>query len=227
LIFIQTKEYFNMRRFRLFAAVVMTALALVAISAATASAKNTDFLPGTGGTKINSASSTATIQVKGGGSIVCESSVGSGSLTSSTEGSLTVTFKRCRAFGLPVNGLGDATETITVRVKANGCEIAAGDPGLAFTIEPSTGVHLEIPSVKQLLVIVGTDVVLVEGKNTEKNVTFGLNTKQAGGVSEFTKCNGTSLILLSSLNEGVLSSQDGFQALTASLTFAATQELMF
>ena len=109
-----------MRGFKL-VATLLAVMALGAIAAATASAAQPEFLPGTAGTKFTGKSKKAKLQVKEGATIECTGSEAEGELLGKTTALFIVTFKGCKSLGLAANSLGDAAGIIKVHVDSETC----------------------------------------------------------------------------------------------------------
>ncbi len=204
-----------MRIFKLIG-VLVCALAVSAIAVTTASAS---VLPGVAGTSIKGESGKATLQVKGGASITCPKSTASGEILSTSESLATINFgPKCTTAGLPVNSLGDATGVILVHVEVKECPSNAAL--LALTVLP---LHLEVPSTKLLLSIVGTALGSVTAN--VKQSTFALTVAQKEGKNEIETCGKEKLVLETSTDGGAFV-QSGEEAAGASLTFGAEEEFM-
>ncbi len=204
-----------MRIFKLIG-VLVCALAVSAIAVTTASAS---VLPGVAKTSITGESGKATLQVKGGASITCPKSTASGEILSTSESLVTISFgPKCTTAGLPVNSLGDAAGVILVHAEVKECASSAGI--LKLQVLP---LHLEVPSTKLLLTIVGTTLGAVIA--AVKQLKFTLTVAQKEGKNELETCGKEKLILETSTDGGAFV-QSGEEAAGASLTFGAEEEFM-
>jgi hypothetical protein len=163
-----------MRVIKLVGALTML-LALTVIAATTASAA-VEFLPGAKGTAFTGESGKAIL--KGGGGITCKKSKTTGELLGPTEALLVTTFEGCESAGLAVNGLGDAANIIKVHVEEKNC-IISETPLVGGLLLKPLPVHIEIPSVKLLILIEGDVIGLLTPANkSTKAFTLGLAAKE-------------------------------------------------
>ncbi len=192
-------------------ALVLNTIVVVAASAST--------LPGVAGTTITGKSEKATLQVKGGASITCPKSGFTGEVQSPERATLFVAFgSGCTTAGLPVNSLGGKPGVITANVTVRLCASNAGV--LELETEP---MHLEVPSTKLLLTVLGT--VLAEVETGVKQTTFSLGITQKEGKNTIETCGIEKLPLYTS-TDGNTFTQSGLEAKAATLTFSAAQEFM-
>jgi hypothetical protein len=202
---------------------LMAILAITAVVTAAASAAP-EFLPGSG--TFTGKSGVSSLQVKAGATITCKTSTSTGELTSTTLGTVTITFESCTVAGLTVLGLGAAKGTIVVTLDVDSCQIKSKDAGVVFTILPTTGLHIEVPTGKHLLLVKGSLIGLIGPINTSTAGPYSLLVAQKEGVQAIEKCEGGSAqTLLSSLDGGTFA-QAGEEASEGTLTFAAAHELM-
>ena len=201
-----------MRTLRFIGALI-GALAFGAFAVATANAAETlwRWLPGSAGETFTGKSGKSTFEIKGGNVTTCTASeIGAktGELLKegSTEGkdaTLALVISKltgCKAFGLfPINSKGDPAEVILLHLEIHNCVIKSGDFGLLFTLLEVT---LEVPAAKEVLVLKGSFIGLVEANKGKEN-DFLVNIKQKGGVQEIERCEGGEFnTLFSSLNGG-------------------------
>jgi hypothetical protein len=151
------------------------------------------FLPGsTGETFKGEQIGKGTLQIKGGGAIICLKGTilleGSSLVSEGTLALATIHFSECKALGLAANTLSDASGVILVHVEIHTCMIAPKHFGLLILPLP---VHIEIPSVKLLILILekGLFVALIESEKASKT-NFLITAKQKAGIQEIEKCEG-------------------------------------
>ncbi len=91
----------------------------------------------------------------------------SGEIENETNSKATVDFEKCTIGGLAAQSLGDKGGVILVPVTGTECYInkSAKEAGTLFTLA-SGGVHIEVPSLGELLVITGNTVGKDEPINT-------------------------------------------------------------
>jgi hypothetical protein len=199
-------------------------LALTAVAAASASAALPEFLPGSG--TFTGKSGVASLQVKGGATITCKTSTSTGELTGVKSDKVTITFEGCTVAGLTVLGLGAAKGTIVVTLDSELCQIGSKDVGVILTILPTTGLHIEVPTGKHLILVIGSVIGLLSPINSSKTGPFPLTVAQKEGVQAIEKCEGGTAKKLESSLDGGAFVQAGQEAAEGSLTFAAAHELM-
>jgi hypothetical protein len=157
---------------------MLVALALVISAVASASAfANPEFL-GTFPTTFTGTSGEGELKDPASGlTIKCKKDKVSGSVTSGTASEATVDFESCKIAGLAAQSLGDKGGVILVPVTGVMCYInkSTKEAGTLFTL-PSGGIHIEVPSLGELLVITGNTV----GKATP------INTSSTSGTIEVT-----------------------------------------
>jgi hypothetical protein len=202
------KEQHYMRTFKLIGVLAMM-LALSAIAVASASAS---ILPGKAGTTLTGTSGKATLQVKGGAAINCQSSTSKGEILSTT---------KCTAAGLAVESAGDASGTILAHVEVTDCAITGGR-ALSFKLLPLT---LEVPSTKLTLLVEGSVLgqVAPVGKKAK---SFTLTIAQKEGVQAIEKCEGGSALSLKTSTDGSAFVQSGQEAAEGKVEFGAEEEFM-
>jgi hypothetical protein len=211
-----------MRSTRLFGLLIV--VLLFAAVAATAASANS-LLPGTAKTKVTGKSGTATLQVKGGGTISCTSiDIIEEEIITPTLIKLHIHFLGCKAFGLAVNSVNDKGQSGTILVFEDTHFCEKGPLGAAvFALTEE--VALEVPSTKLTINVKGSFVGLFLEPKTKK-ATFKLEITQKEGKQGIEKCEGgVAQTLLSSVDGGAFT-QSGEETKEATLTFAAEQELM-
>jgi hypothetical protein len=212
------KEQHYMRTFKLIGVLAMM-LALSAIAVASASAS---ILPGKAGTTLTGTSGKATLQVKGGAAINCQSSTSKGEILSTTESLAIINFgTKCTAAGLAVESAGDASGTILAHVEVTDCAITGGR-ALSFKLLPLT---LEVPSTKLTLLVEGSVLgqVAPVGKKAK---SFTLTIAQKEGVQAIEKCEGGSALSLKTSTDGSAFVQSGQEAAEGKVEFGAEEEFM-
>jgi hypothetical protein len=105
------------------------------------------------------------------------------------EGTANLHFTKCKAEGfLPVNSLGDASEVILAKVKFTVCLVNSATLTFGMAITPSETVHIEVPSLAQLLLVKGTVIAELEGAGLKgKEFKFKLAGKE-GDQTAALKC---------------------------------------
>jgi hypothetical protein len=149
-----------MRLFKLISCIALV-LAFVVLPAATASAE-VEFLPGKG--TFTTTSGKVTLSA-GGSSITCTKLVTTGEFLSTTTALSVSTLEGCSSAGLAVNGLGDAAKTIKIHVEAKNC-IVSQSPLVGGWLLRLLPTHIEVPSVKLLILYEGDLIVLLSDPNT-------------------------------------------------------------
>ena len=173
---------------------LVLAVALFAVTASAASAANPEFLDGT--------VTGLTFTVKSGEGVLedtatklaikCEKdtvSLANGLVTGPKTIEITVDFENCTVAGLAENSLGDAAKTVLVALKGELCYISKAEKhvGILFTLTP---VHVEVPTLGELLELKGTMLGLVKGVNkleVGNTITFNSTTaseKCEGGTAD-------------------------------------------
>jgi hypothetical protein len=216
----------SVKRLKITAALAMTACAILAATASSAAAALPELLPGTKGTKFTGKSGKGTLQIKSGAAVSCMSTTGEGELTSPTAGKGTITFKGCSTAGLSINSLGNAAGTVTISGETSVCYVnsKAKEVGVVTRI-PEAGVHLEVPSVKLLLLKKGDFIILATPLN-KSTTTFTGVLEQKEGKQAITKCEGgpEEIVLVST--DGGAFVQAGLEVKEDVLTFEKSEELM-
>jgi hypothetical protein len=235
-----------MRTFKLIGALIVV-LAFSAVAVATASAAETlwTWLPGSAGETFKGTSGEAVLSAKDEGKTLTVKCKKSTLLLSDTvegkevhsellkEGSIEgkdatlalmiIHFEGCLALGLAANSPGDTKEIILVHVEEHNCMIEPKDFGVLLKILP---LHIEIPSLKGVLILVeGSVIGLLEGKEGEKLLTFKLNLKtNAAKEQEFLKCSGGEKDELKASLDGVKFEPATEEAKTGTLEFDMTKD---
>jgi hypothetical protein len=181
-----------MKRIKLIVGALMALTALTAVATSTASAALPEFSPASG--TFTATSGPGTLQIKGGGAISCKAdTVKNGVITNEKLFTATVDFTSCTALGLTANSEGDAAGTILIPLDGDLCYLSksAKTVGALLKILPEAGVNIEIPSVKEKIVVRGTGVAEVKPVNT-KTKTGELILTQKEGKQGISKCEGGS-----------------------------------
>jgi hypothetical protein len=182
-----------MRELKPLAAVVVV-LAFLALTTATALSAETPWkwLPGKEKTKVTLETGKLTLQVVGGGSIVCENAVTtSGELTKEQTLAI-VTLKlgsKCTFAGLLVRNQGSAENGLITlpSLQLTNCLIAAGEAGVLLKLTEEA--KLEVPGTGAKLDLRGSAVVLAT-PNLTLQKTFHLKVEQTAGVQTIKNCEG-------------------------------------
>jgi hypothetical protein len=203
------------------ASLTCTAVALFGASASFAAAQ---ILPGAAKTAFTITTGKVLFQVKGGAAVACKAASGSGELTSSTAGTGKLDFTGCSTAGLGINSLGDASATVLIAGEATICDIGKSTVGVDVHL-PSTGVHLEVPSTKLLLIKKGSFIIEATPVGT-KTKSFKGVLQQSGGVQAIEKCEGGSKETLLLSTDGGEFIQAGLEAQEVVLAFPVEEELM-
>jgi hypothetical protein len=181
-------------------------LAFSAVAVATASAAETlwKWLPGTVGETFTGKSGQATLQLAeveaSKPSIVCAKSLlllpKSELLAEGATGGKDATlalgilhFEGCTSFGLAANSEGDAAGIILAHLEIHNCMINAAKKEFGLLITPLP-LHIEIPSVKKLILVRGAFVAKLEGKEGTKQLVFSLVVEQKEAKQTIPKCEG-------------------------------------
>ncbi len=215
-----------MRGVRLIRAVVVIA-GISAFLASTAAAALPELLPGKAGEAVTEKGGKATIEVKGGSKITCESTEiekGQGEvLTTTTLLFRTVHFLKCLTSGLAINSAGDASGVILIHT-----EIVLGRrPGTLRPIIRFRGLptKLEIPSTKLTLLIEGNVFAEVLPEKT-KTKEFKLTMKEKEGVEEISEFEGGPKEIMTTSIDAGEAVQTGVELTEAALTFEKEAEIM-
>ncbi len=158
-----------MRRFKLAGILSLLALAVVAFSAAgSAYASNPEalLLESKGGFSFTSGAGEL-VDSTSGLAIKCKSDKGTGEITGAKSLTASVTFEKCNVGGLAAQSLGGKSGQITLSKLAGGlCYINAEkhQVGALLTL-PSEGVHIEVPSLGELLIVTGSTTGLLSPDN--------------------------------------------------------------
>jgi hypothetical protein len=130
----------------------------------------------------------------------------------------------CTIAGLPAKSEGDSSGIILVHVEEHNCMIKPGDFGVLLKPLP---LHIELPALGILILVLGDVLGLLEGKEGEKKLTFGLNlktVKSEGKEQEFLKCEGGEKEELKASLDGVTFVPATEEAVAGSLTFDMTKD---
>lgn len=209
---------------------LMGVLALTALAlAATASAEVHlwAWLPGAAGTHFSGKSGKATLQEKGGTNtaITCkeskitekESELTSPA-TAATLGKAVLEFSGCKAFGVAVESLGNASGIIIANLKLHNCLIAGGSThGVIIEPEP---LHIDVPATG-LLVNVGGSFVAEVKAATNPSLTWELVVEQKEGKQAISSCEGGSALSLTSNTDNGGTNLAGQEAKEGSITFSS------
>jgi hypothetical protein len=213
-----------MHRIRLGLATIVGLLALAAIASASAFAVAPEFLPNPAkGTTFKGTSGKGELQIKGGGTIKCESDTSTGEITGQKALTATVTFKECKALGFAANSAGDASGVILTALSGELCELAKASKTVGADLTLPANVVIEVPVAKQKIEVKGS--VIGEIKPVGKKQSTGeLVFTQKEGVQVPTKCEGgAEQILLA--KEAEKEFKQAGEATTESLTFSKEIEV--
>jgi hypothetical protein len=170
--------------------VLMAALAPIAVACATAAAELPE-VSGGKGIKFTEVTGKVTMEQEGGASISCKKSSQAGEFANAKEGTDLLKLEGCTSSGLSTNSSGDAAGVILIKTDILLCYInaPAKDVGVLFTVLPTTGVKLEIPSVSLTFEVKDRFVALITPVNTlTKNYVLLL--QQESGKQKIEKCEG-------------------------------------
>jgi len=222
-----------MRIYRLVGALVIaTALGLIAVATASAAETLWKWLPGSVEETFTGKSGKITLQLKGGATITCANSLilltfGLDSSELVEEGSIAgkdailalaiLHMEGCTSAGLPINSLGDALKVILAHLEIHNCMIKKEHFGWLIKLLP---LHLEIPSVKLLVIFEGSFIALLEA--TKQMGHFVLNINQKEGVQGITKCEGGTAETLLDEDDGEPFAQAGIEMKEALILFDLT-----
>lgn len=167
-------------------------------------------------------------------SITCKKAKGSGELVTPHEGTLTVAFEECKLLGANCRSLGDAAGTILL----GGATTNVYDsltPLLAarhLAVEPEGGVHIECPTLSQLVLLKGNMLLLfsalVSGTAVlETELISTVKEGKPGDKNFWATSNGSELhpLLLMSVNAGAFS-ESGINW-TAKVVYAELRTLTY
>jgi hypothetical protein len=207
------------------AAVVFTALLVVGgIESTAASAVPPEFLPAKG--QHTSTSGASTFQLAGGVTVKCTKDTDKGEITGIRFFKLTIDLTGCTVSGgLQVNSMGDPAGTILLKLVGflAYTNKATKSVGAVDEIEPSTGLTLEVPSIKLTIVVKGAAIgsdVPVDKKQTSGEAIF----KQKEGKQEITKTEGGSETSFLASVDGASFVAGGAET-TESLTYETATEI--
>jgi hypothetical protein len=175
--------------FKRSAGLLVIALALFAIAAtAPASAANPEFLDNVTGNTFTAKSGKG--ELKAAAPIVCQSdkiTLENGKVTGAKTILVVIDFEKCAVAGFAPQSLSDTEGKILVAATGELCYINKAEKhvGVLFTITP---VHIEVPSLGELLIISGTMLGLLKPPNMLSAVTQPTLTINATTAKE--KCEG-------------------------------------
>jgi hypothetical protein len=178
-----------MRTFNLSCAVFILALFMGAM-ATSASAANPEFLDNVTGNTFTATSGEGKLTSEGL-TLICKKdkiSLENGKVIGAKTISLVLDFEGCTIAGLAENSLSDPAQTLLVAATGELCYIGKASEkhvGILFTITP---VHIEIPSLGELIEVKGTMLGLIKPVNTLSSVTQPTVTINATTATE--KCEG-------------------------------------
>jgi len=201
-------------------------LVLVVSAVASASAVAAPEFLGTLPTSITGTSGEGELTDPASGLVIkCKKDKVSGKVLTATTVEATVDFETCKIGGFAAQSLGDKSGIILVPVTGKLCYInkANKEVGTLFVL-PEGGIHIEVPSLGELLVITGSVVGLSEPVNTAS--TEG-KVKVAGSKTcELTKAEkeaGADVLTVEKEHNG--SPLSGEEITTETLTFGNTLTL--
>jgi hypothetical protein len=157
-----------MRILKRSAGLVVIALALFAVAATAASAANPEFLDNVTGNTFTATSAEGKLTAEGL-TIICKAdkvTLENGKVTGAKTISTVVDFEKCTIAGLAAQSLSDTEGKILVAATGELCYIGKASEkhvGVFFKITP---VHIEIPSLGELLEVKGSVLGLVKSVNT-------------------------------------------------------------
>ena len=194
-------------------------MALFAVAATAASAALPEFLDNVAGNTYTIKSATGTLNA-GAFTIECKKDTGTGEVTGAKTITANVDFEECELFGLASNSLGDPADTILVKATATLCYISKAEKtvGVQFVITP---VHIEVPSIGELVEVSGTaqgDVEKVNTLSTGNVVTLNEKTSKQ-------KCEGGKAVELKAEKEHNKKPEAALETTTEDLTFAKDIEI--
>jgi hypothetical protein len=213
-----------MRKLHLVGMLCLLALSTAAFAASSASAALPEALGNVAGNTFTFTSGAGElVDLTTGLAIKCKKDSGSGTVTNSKELTSTVDFDECTIGGLAAVSLGDKSGLILVSLTGKLCytEPTKKEVGILFTL-PAGGLHLEVPSLGELLQITGS----VVGKMTPVNSSTTAYTLSLADPN--IKCSGATG------KEDVLEIEKehngkplvGSEVSTETITFAKTIEVM-
>ena len=198
---------------------LVVALSLCAVAATAASAALPEFLDNVAGNTYTVKSGKGSLKA-GAFTIEAKTDTGSGEVTGAKTITATVNFESATLLGLAANSLGDAAKTILVKATGTLCYISKAEKtvGVLFTITP---VHIEVPSVGELVEVSGTalgDVEKVNSLSTSNVVTLNEKTSKQ-------KCEGGEKVELKAEKEHNKKPEAGLETTTEELTFTKDIEV--
>ncbi len=207
-----------MHKLRILGAMLIAALAMTAVAAATASAAvPPEFNPAKGTFTATSGPGV----LKGTLTIKCSSDkVSNGVITGAKTETATVDFEGCESLGVKVNSVGDTKGSGVILVATDGelCYINEKEKivGLYFTVLPTTGLEIEGVGLKST--VKGTVIGTVSPTN-KKQTTGTVDIKKAN----LKECGGKTAELLANLNGGAFAKAE--EETEEKVTFAAATEV--
>lgn len=189
-----------MRTIKMVVASLMAAAVFTATVSATASAALPEFQPTPNEFSALGGKGTLTAGIF---SITCTSSAvasGNGKITGPKLITATLTITGCEVLGQKANSLGDGAGVVLVEVEGEACYISKlnKEAGIDLTVLPESGVHIELPSLKELLTAKGAVVL----KATPVNKTVLQGTVATGSGVDGVQCEGKESALLVTKQEG-------------------------
>jgi hypothetical protein len=185
------------RLFKKATVVLLGALILCAVATTTASAGFPEFLGNVTGNTFTATSIEGKLEDPATKmTIICKKdsvTLAAGNVTGNKIISVFISFEECTLAGLGANSLGDALKTILVGAKGELCYISKPNKevGMLFTMNP---VHIEIPSIAELLEVKGTALGTVLPTNT-LGTAFGITLSQATSEKKCENQNADQLLL--------------------------------
>jgi hypothetical protein len=206
-----------MRILKRSAGLLVIALALFAVAATAASAANPEFLDNVTGNTFTAKSGKG--ELKGAAPIICQKdliTLENGKVTGAKTISTVVDFEECTVAGLAAQSLSDTEGKILVTATGELCYINAKEKHVGVLLK-ITPVHIEIPSIGQLVEVTGTVLGLLKPVNTLSSVTQPTLTINATTLKE--KCEGQAL--------DELKSETGHNGKPEAATETTTEEMTF
>jgi hypothetical protein len=139
----------------------------------------------------------------------------------------TFTFTRCKASGFACNTLGAASGTVVTAVNFLICLINSAKLVFGVLIEPKETVHIEIPSLKVLLLVKGA--VIAENLSANKGTAFEFTLAGSKGDQKTAlSCELNGKTFKHSFEDGIdtKADSDASASANATVTYTETVELM-
>jgi hypothetical protein len=160
-----------MKRFRILGLALLSLLALGAFAASMASAEE-GVLPTVTAKTFTISGGAGALETLAGEKIECTATTGKGEVAAKVDQKATgtFTFTGCKANGFAASTLGAASGTIVSAVNFTICLINSAKSVFGVVIEPKETVHVEVPSLKVLILVKGA--VIAENLSPNKGTAF-------------------------------------------------------